>query len=379
MEKPIVRFLDVQPYGENFLLRDPYGISEPIVINRATLLLMSLMDGSRTLGQVTEDFFRQTGIRVSKDELLSLLNQLDKALLLYNDNFKLRLQVERERILERGVKEPFHIGAAYPDGEDSLRKFLSDSIPSPSGNKDSTPLGLLVPHMDLRVAVEVYGKTYAHAISANPKLVVILGVSHYIHETPFSVCPLDFQTPLGTLQTDRELFKKLQEEFDYDLTKDILSYRMEHSIEFQVLFVKYLFPEAKALPAIVSHGDEVSLSEIAGKLSKALESYSKNEVLIISSVDMSHVGRKFGDPKNYDPSERDKEYMGLLRDMKNSEAFKLLQSDGNRTRIDGQFTNYVFLEVLHNLGAFAGQEVDYRVWYEEITDSSVSFAGMLFK
>ncbi len=378
MEKPVVRFLDIQPYGDNVLLRDPYGISEPIVVNRATLLLMSLFDGSRDVNQVVEDFRKQFGISVSAGQVLQLIKELDDSLLLYNDNFKRRLEEERERIIASGIKEAYHVGGAYPSVERELRKFLDSNIPN-RNHEGIKPLGLLVPHMDMRVAVDVYGKTYAKVpTSWEPELVLILGVSHYVHETPFSVCPLDFKTPFGIARVDKEAFKKVQDSFDYDLTQDIFSYRMEHSIEFQVVFVQHLFPKAKILPAIVSHGDESLLSEVSYKLLRALEPYIDN-LLVISSVDMSHVGKKFGDPANYDPSDRDREYIELLKSMKGEEAFKLLESDGNRTRIDGQFTNYVFLKLLRELGAKEGDDVDYRVWYEEATDSSVSFAGMVFK
>ena len=378
MEKPVVRFLDIQPYGDNVLLRDPYGISEPIVVNRATLLLMSLFDGSRDVNQVVEDFRKQFGVSVSAGQVLQLIKELDDSLLLYNDNFKRRLEEERERIIASGIKEAYHVGGAYPSVERELRKFLDSNIPN-RNHEGIKPLGLLVPHMDMRVAVDVYGKTYAKVpTSWEPELVLILGVSHYVHETPFSVCPLDFKTPFGIARVDKEAFKKVQDSFDYDLTQDIFSYRMEHSIEFQVVFVQHLFPKAKILPAIVSHGDESLLSEVSYKLLRALEPYIDN-LLVISSVDMSHVGKKFGDPANYDPSDRDREYMELLKGMKGEEAFRLLESDGNRTRIDGQFTNYVFLKLLRELGAKEGEDVDYRVWYEEATDSSVSFAGMVFK
>ncbi|MDQ7083011.1 MAG: AmmeMemoRadiSam system protein B [Aquificota bacterium] len=177
--------------------------------------------------------------------------------------------------------------------------------------------------MDMRVAVDTYGAVYGR-LDVNPETVVILGVSHYLHETPFSACPLDLKTPLGVLKSDREVIERLRSMFSYDIFRDILSYTKEHSIEFQSVFVKRLFPEAKVVPLIVSYGEEDLLKDIAQKIAKAVED---RDVLIISSVDMSHVGKKFGDPASYDPSPRDREYISLLKDMKNEEAFRLLKSD----------------------------------------------------
>ena len=371
MERPRVRFLDVQPYGDQFLLRDPYRLSPPLVVSPQLLLLMSLMDGSRNESEIKAEFFKRTGNILSTEDYREVLRLLDENLLLLNERFERALKELRENMLASKVLKPYHAGEAYPSDPEELKRFIDSSLEA--SDKDS-PVGILVPHMDMRVAIKTYGKVYGR-VGWKPDTVVVLGVSHYIHETPFSVCPLDIETPLGVLETDKEVVEKLRESFEHDIFQDILSYRMEHSIEFQAVFVKRLFPKAKVVPALVSYGNEDSLKEIAQRISHAIKG---RDALIISSVDMSHVGKKFGDPFSYDPSFRDKEYIKLLEKLESSSAFKLLESDNNKTRIDGQFTNYVFTEVLKELGVKEGKEIDYDVYNEEPTDSKVSYAGMTF-
>ena len=371
MDRPRVRYLEVQPHGDKYLLTDPMGISEPVVVTGELLLIMSLMDGTRNEDDIKREFTARTGMVLTSDILRDILKNLDRNLMLLNENFESRLESMKREALGRAFKEPFHAGEAYPGEPQELRNFIEGSLRD--GEKES-PLGILVPHMDMRVAIDTYGKVYGR-LNVNPDTVVILGVSHYIHETPFSACPVDLKTPIGTLEVDREAIEKLREKFSYDIFYDILSYEKEHSIEFQTVFVKHLFPEAKAVPLIVSYGDESSLRDIAEKIASSL---GDKEVLIISSVDMSHVGKKFGDPASYDPSERDREYIGLLSELRGEEAFKLLKTDNNRTRIDGQFTNLVFTELLKLLGAKEGKEIDYQIYHEEPTDSKVSYAGMSF-
>ncbi len=371
MDRPRVRFVEVQPYGDRFLIRDPYGLSPPLMVSSHLLLLMSLMDGSRDENEIKAEFFRRTGSILSSEDYSEVLRLLDENLLLLNGRFQKALQDLRDRMLSSKVLKPYHAGEAYPKDPKELRKFLDSSLES---SQKEHPLGILVPHMDMRVALSTYGKVYGR-IGRRPDTVLILGVSHYLHETPFSVCPLDLETPLGVLEVDLEVVERLRKNFEHDIFQDILSYRMEHSIEFQAVFVKHLFPEARAVPAIVSYGNEGSLRETALRLARAIED---RNLLVISSVDMSHVGRKFGDPFSYDPSFRDKEYIKLLERLDSSSAFRLLESDSNRTRIDGQFTNYVFTELLKELGARKGREVDYQIYHEEPTDSKVSYAGMTF-
>lgn len=371
MDRPRVRFVDVKPLQDRFLVTDPYGLFKPLVVSQELLLIMALMDGTRSEADIKAEFFKRTGRLLTSEEYREVLKILDENLLLLNWRFESRLKAERERLIGSGVLKPHHAGEAYPLDPEELRRFLDSSLREERKEK---PIGILVPHMDMRVALDTYGRVYSK-VDRNPETVIILGVSHYLHQTPFSVCPLDIETPLGRIERDREIIDRLRKEFEYDLFADVLSYRMEHSIEFQAVFVKHLYPEAKVVPAIVSFGNKETLREIAKRIYNAI---GDRDVLIISSVDMSHVGRKFGDLQSYDPSFRDREYIKFLSRLDSDGAFDLLESDNNRTRIDGQFTNFVFTEVLKLLGAKEGKEIDYSIYEERETDSKVSYAGMLF-
>ncbi len=373
MEKPKVRYLEVQPYGDKFLLTDPLGVSESVIVTRELLILMSLMDGTRTKNDIKADFLRITGEILKEEELSKIIRSLDEGLYLLSDRFKKKVEEIKENMLKEGVRKPSHAGGAYPEEGKKLRKFLEESL---KGEAKERPKGILVPHMDLRVARETYGAVYGRIERSWVKRVLILGVSHYFHETPLSVCPLDFETPIGRVEVDREVLGRMEDLFEHDIYHDLLSHIREHSIEFQTLYVKLLFPEAKIIPVIVSYGDKDTLRSYAEKILKAVG--ETEGLLVVSSVDMSHVGKKFGDPFSYDPSLRDKEYISLLSELKNEEAFDLLLKDENRTRIDGQFTNFVFVEIMKLLGSSGGKLVDYRVYHEGPTDSKVSYAGIVF-
>lgn len=366
-----VRHLDLSPHGDKYLLIDPLGISEPVLVAPELLFLISLMDGTRSEEEIRKEFERRTGLSLPEEVFREAVESLNRNYMLLNETFYSKLRSLKESMLKKGIREPFHAGEAYPKEPGALTKLLESSL---SSEDKESPIGILVPHMDIRVAIDTYGKVYGR-LNIKPETVVILGVSHYPHETPFSACPLDLQTPLGKLEVDREVIESLREKFDYDIFHDILSYQREHSIEFQSLFVKLLFPETKVVPLIVSYGDEGLLKGIADKIASSL---GYKEALIISSVDMSHVGKKFGDPSSYDPSSRDREYIGYLSELDSIGAFNLLKRDNNTTRIDGQFTNFVFTELMKTLGAKEGKEIDYQLYYEEPTDSIVSYAGMSF-
>ncbi|MDQ7038232.1 MAG: AmmeMemoRadiSam system protein B [Aquificota bacterium] len=373
MERPKVRYLNVQPFGDRFLVTDPLGVSDTMIVARELLILMSLMDGNRTREDIKVDFLRITGRIITEEELSQVINMLDENLLLLSDRFRERIERMRSEVLSSGIRKPAHAGEAYPSEGEKLEAFLRESL---KGDGVLRPRGVIVPHMDLRVARHTYGSVYGRIDRSYVKKVLVLGVSHYLHETPLSACPLDFETPIGRVEVDREVLEKLRASFDHDIYQDILSHIREHSIEFQTLYVKLLFPEAKIIPLIVSYGEPEDLREMARKIAESVGDHEG--LLVVSSVDLSHVGKKFGDPMSYDPSGRDREYMDLLCGMKNEEAFDLLRKDGNRTRIDGQFTNFVFIELMKILGSGGGEVVDYGIYEERATDSKVSYAGAVF-
>ncbi|MDW8096305.1 MAG: AmmeMemoRadiSam system protein B [Aquificaceae bacterium] len=369
--KPKIRPLDVHPLETGFWIRDPLMLSDGLVVSYPALLLLSLMDGNRDLESIKADFFKATGYILSDEELKGFIQTLDRALMLDNQNYRQALKEEIGKFLQKGVRPMSHVGEVYPEDSQACREFLCGAH-----REKREILGLMVPHMDIRVAKDTYWEGYGR-LKEDKKLVLILGVSHYWHEMPFSALPVDMETPFGLLKTNKNLIEKLQRFYNFDITHDILSYRTEHSIEFVSLYAKMLFPEAEALALIVSYGDMDFLKGLAENLLRVIDKNLK-DTLVISSVDLSHVGRKFGDERSYNPSTNDKTYLSMLESLKVEESFEFLSKSGNPTRIDGQYTNLVFSHLLRTAGLQKGELFDYKGYYEERTDSVVSYASMGF-
>jgi len=370
--KPKLRRLEVIPLKGGFFLKDPLGISEGVFVSPPALSLCLLMDGTKDLSDLKAEYFRLTGYLLKDEVLKQFLDTLDGALLLENENFLSALRDLKNLLLLKGVREMSYAGEVYPRDERACMEFLSGE----DKEEKLSPLGVLVPHMDLRVAKKTYWEAYGR-LKRDKEIVVILGVSHYWHEYPFSALPLDMETPFGLLKTDRKLLEHLQGFYNFDITHDLLSYRYEHSIEFASVYAKMLFPTARALALIISYGDKNFLKNLAENLLRILDPYI-DKTLIISSVDLSHVGRKFGDPFSYDPSFKDKEYLKHIENLEYDQAFELLERDRNRTRIDGQYTNFVFGHLLKTAGVERGRLLDYQIYHEDVTDSKVSYASMVF-
>ena len=74
-----------------------------------------------------------------------------------------------------------------------------------------------------------------------PDFFVILGTGHSGPANNFAITEKDFVTPLGVASTDRDFVAALREQCDTDFTAGELAHKSEHSVEFQVVFLQYLY------------------------------------------------------------------------------------------------------------------------------------------
>ena len=167
----------------------------------------------------------------------------------------------------------------------------------------------MAPHIDLRLG----GSTYTHAYrelaeSEPPDLFVILGTGHMGLPELFSVSSKDFETPLGTAVLDRDFLGLLREQCQEPLFGEDLTHRSEHTIEFQIVFLQHLFPRQaiRILPLLCSFSYlELCTSPYSERTRplfwmfiegvRKAEEQSGKRVCWIASVDLAHIGPRYGD------------------------------------------------------------------------------------
>ena len=171
----------------------------------------------------------------------------------------------------------------------------------------ATPKAIVAPHIDFQRGGPAYAWAYRSLVeSEGADLYIILGTSHCGGEMPFILTLKNFETPLGVVETDGEFVNRLQGACDGDFFADEYLHRGEHSIEFQVLYLKYVAqkraeltgsPERpfKIVPILVSSFHSMMMARTApeqtpmvGSFLKTLNSLAQNEtrrVCFIAGVD----------------------------------------------------------------------------------------------
>ncbi|UUX93447.1 AmmeMemoRadiSam system protein B [Methanoplanus endosymbiosus] len=174
-------------------------------------------------------------------------------------------------------------GSFYPAESSVLRKQLKSffaNIPDKSLSALPEPFGVVSPHAGIIFS----GQTSAYAFSAIPKeftgTFVVIGPSHTGY--PDCVSSENWETPLGTLKNDNDFIKNL------DIPVDNYAHRKkENSLEVQMQFIKYRFPDCKIVPILMGSQTRRNSLSVAEKVFRAVE-LSESPVKIIASSDFSH-------------------------------------------------------------------------------------------
>ncbi|RMH95481.1 MAG: AmmeMemoRadiSam system protein B, partial [Calditrichaeota bacterium] len=393
-------------------VRDPLELAAgPLVLTPHEFYLITLLDGNRSLRDIKLEFARKFGgVLLPDEQLQEIINALDAGHYLDTEGFREHFRRIQEEFRQAPVRVAWHARQAYPDDPEQLRQLLdgfyehprgagkpfsaSEGTASPFALPDNRRLtGILAPHIDLRVGGPCYTHAYRYLIeNSDADLYIILGVAHYGGEGFFITTTKDFETPLGTVPTDREFVQRWMENAGEDLTREEWAHRIEHSIEFQLPFLQHGLGRPFSIVPVLCGHLEPPLSEtgelspdprIAGLIESLGTTIAQTHrrVAFILSVDLAHMGPKFGDPRPITPEdqERIREADQIMFDVVSRlerEAFAgLMRYDLLPRRVDACAAVYTFLSLMPE---GEGRLVAYDQNFQEDTGSLVSYGSMIF-
>lgn len=418
LERPRLRRLESFPVNQTsgevvFALRDPEGFGSSVVLPHAAALLASLMDGSRDLAELARAFEERTKQPVDVEEIEGLVHDLDDRLLLDTPRFRARWKQELEFFLNSKTRTAVHAGKAYPADPQALRAELTALFtagkgpgapgePPADGQVSAGLVGILSPHIDLHRGGPTFAWSYKRLVEeSDAELFVIFGTAHSAMSNLFSVTRKDFETPLGVVETDRQLAARLSANLaatpggaESNLAADELAHRYEHSIEFQIVFLQYLLGERrpfKILPVLVGSFhefmregrrplDSPQVRAFVAAMRKTVEASGKR-VCYISSGDLAHIGQRFGDRSllNSARLERlaadDRELLEATCRPDANAMFEHVAREHDANRVCGVSPTYTMLEIAQPK---RGEMLKYDQAVELDGTACVSFASAAF-
>lgn len=366
---------------------DPYGYVRPdLEFEHEWAEVFALFDGSHRIDQIFEHTQRIIGDGISQKQLVGLVQLLDEELVLDSANY-----ARAREFLERDCIEPVCAGSVYPASADNLRDYLDRILASaPARAYPQTAWAAFIPHIDFRVAADHYAYPFNAIARSDFDLLVHIGTSHYGWQDRFLLTTKDFRTPLGRLQTDKDLVEALRREIGLPLTRNDIAYQPEHALELHHVFVQHLFPDRPftVLPVLVtSFHDAVvrnqhprtdpKFAAFTAALRRVVERSGRKAIVLISG-DLAHIGRRFGDDWDAAPMldqlrGEDYQVLDAIARGKSAALFDTIAATNDCRRICGFPPALTFLEAF-NPGK--GVALDYGQWNDIPTKSAVSFGSV---
>ena len=289
-------------------IRDPYGYSDStLLIPPPLVAALECFDGVQTTLELRAELVRITGqIQVSDIEK-NIYDSLDEAGFLENDRYReMRARREQEFANERDRPAIF-AGAAYPEDRDELNDLLRREV-GDSGSKTST-VAVAAPHASPDGGWATYRAAYSSLPSkeqAQDRTFVVLGTSHYGAPERFGLTRKGFVTPFGEARTNTRLVDELAAAAPGAVRMEDYCHAVEHSIEFQVVFLQYLYgPDVNIVPILcgpfVKSLYEGGLPEDSEEVRRFFDALSEinareiNRLFWVLGIDMAHIGRRYGD------------------------------------------------------------------------------------
>ena len=394
------------PEHPGLLIRDPLKFSDAMLLIPPQLVeCLACFDGEQTELDLRANLVRITGeIQIGELEK-HLCDTLSNAGFLEDEAFEAQRVARVSEFAAAPKRDAAHAGSAYPDNADEARKSISEFMqgapaPNLNGAGEDSLIGIAAPHVSPFGGWESYRDAYSallpsdHPSSHQDRTFVVLGTSHYGEPDRFGLTRKPFVTPFGETITDSRLVDELAQAAPESIRMEDYCHAIEHSIEFQVLFLQYLYgPNIRILPILcgsflrsIYQGGRPEGNEQVQRFFDALGNLSAregNKLLWVLGVDMAHMGRRYGDQmiaradegEMAAVAERDKRRIERLTAADPQGFWEQIQENQDDLKWCGSAPMYTFLKAVPQA---RGTLRRYQQWNID-EQSVVSFAAIGFR
>ena len=403
--KPRLRPIDASPLTlqgkEYLLLQDRTGLAPLSYIPRAWAPIVALFDGSRNLSEIVGSYSLNGGQMLPIDFLEHIVAQMDEAYLLDSPRFAAYYQATVDEFEVSPVRLAAFAGKSFPAEPDELKDLLTSFFSEASKlNQQQSSFepaalrGIMVPHIDFTRGGPVEALAYQQLLEQKFDVYVVLGIAHSGVRYPFCATAKDYDTPFGPARTDVAFVQALEDRVGERFTAEQFTHKNEHSIEFVAVFLQAMTStkDSRIVPILCGgfHDDVRSgrspsrnpdIAAFCVALREVVDEWEARgkRVGFIASVDLSHVGSRFGDDATITPQRlaaievADRDFLHCA-ELGSAEALhNHIARDANARNVDAHPALYTLLTAFPEL---RGQVLHYAQTFDDEANSLVSFASM---
>ena len=377
------------------LIRDSLRYSDAVLIIPPPLVqCLACFDGQQTRLDLRAMLVRISGQLEVGELEEQIIDVLTRSGFLEDEIFHSMKETCEREFAEARVREPSHAGSGYPEEREELRKTMQQWLREEMPPTQTNLIGIAAPHVSpgggfesYRAAYRLLGPLY------KDRTFVILGTSHYGAPERFGLTRKPYVTPWGESRTNVSLVDELTRQAPGAIAMEDYCHAVEHSIEFQVLFLQSIFgPDISVLPILcgayaqsIYRGGKPEENDSVNRFLGTLGEIAAREgdrLLWVLGIDMAHMGKRYGDEFEARANEnemlavgaRDRQRMERVASGDASGFWELVQENHDDLKWCGSSPVYTFLKVMPNA---RGSIERYEQWNID-PQSVVSFAGISF-
>lgn len=378
------------------LIRDSFRYSDSVLIVPPPLVqCLACFDGRQTQLDLRAMLVEISGQLQVGDLADQLIDVLTRSGFLDDETFRTMKERREREFAEAPARQPSHAGSGYPDDRDELRETMRHWMGGLVGQSVSPALkGIAAPHVSPGGGYESYRAAYRLlGPEYKDRTFVILGTSHYGAPERFGLTRKPYITPWGESRTSVSLVDELTRRAPESIATEDYCHAVEHSIEFQVLFLQSIFgPDIGVLPILcgsyarsIYRGGKPESNDNVNRFLGVLGEIAAREgdrLLWVLGIDMAHMGKRYGDDFEALANEnemlavggRDRQRMERVAAGDAAGFWELVQENHDDLKWCGSSPVYTFLKVMPHA---RGTIEKYEQWNID-PQSVVSFAGMSF-
>ncbi len=395
-KRPKLRLLETHAHEEDgqrgLLLADPEGLFDgQVFVPEGLLPVVVQFCGDKSFAEIAAELAEQYQQELEPEFVERIAAELRDKLCLEGPEVEALRAKRLAEYRSSPARPATNAGSAgYPEGAEACASRLGEILAELPATRDLS--ALVAPHIDLLRGEEGYRAAYG-ALAASRKLevYVVVGTGHRGSESVLVPTAKAYATPLGVVPVAEPIVNSAADALGAEVWDEEIRHLTEHSVEFQVLFLRYLHgsAELRIAPFLTGHCPDAPKSTELGRaldaIAETIRDIGVERVGLIAGADLAHIGPFFGDLAPVSD-----EQLRLLReaDLRSLELYAKGDFDGffadveqndNPRRICGTLPMYCVGKLRERLGLSLKSELlHYGQALAPDRSQMVSFASLAF-
>ena len=283
-------------------------------------------------------------------------------------------------------RKAIQAGFFYPGDEKDCKEMLEKCVNENQIDfqESESIVAAIVPHAGWVFSGKTAGKVYYSLLKQNlqPETIIIFGAVHVPGVRKAAIWKEGkWGTPIGSVEIDSDLTQKILSTSKF-VEENYRVHSNEHSIEVQIPFIRYFFPNSKIVPIMVPPSEDAI--SVGLDVANCCEG---KKIVALGSTDMTHYGSRLGftpagsgkKSLEWVKKENDKRMLDIMLSMEVEKVIEEADSNNNACGSGAISATISFAKKMNKKrGKLLEYTTSWDVYPERDIETFVGYAGVIF-